>query len=273
MIGPICQPLVSGIVASQAGIGSGAFSVSSIFAAGDPGCWYDPSDIATLFQDAAGTVPVTASGQPVGRMLDKSGRGNHLTQATAAARPTYTVAGALRYLAFDGVDDFMVATAATMSLGQKLTSWVAMTRGANAVTAVAELSATTASNPGCFILRYLGTGSIGWGLRGDVGLALTQTDVRSAPETLVTSCLMDMAGVTPATELPDARVNDAGGLFTPSGDAGGGNFIAYDFYVGARAGSSLFFTGNLFGLVVVGKTATAAEISNTNRYLATKSGI
>ena len=29
--------------------------------------WYDPSDLASLFQDTAGTVPVTASGQPVAR--------------------------------------------------------------------------------------------------------------------------------------------------------------------------------------------------------------
>jgi hypothetical protein len=67
--------------------GSG-FSPLSLFAAGEQGAWYDPSDLSTLFQDAAGTVPVTASGQPVGLMLDKSGRGNHATQVTAASRPT-----------------------------------------------------------------------------------------------------------------------------------------------------------------------------------------
>ena len=41
------------------------------------GAWYDPSDFTTLFQDAAGTTPVTAVEQPVGKMLDKSGNGNH----------------------------------------------------------------------------------------------------------------------------------------------------------------------------------------------------
>lgn len=41
----------------------------------DPGnarVWYDPNDSTTLFQDANGTVPVTAIGQPVGLHLDKS---------------------------------------------------------------------------------------------------------------------------------------------------------------------------------------------------------
>ena len=58
-----------------------------LFGSGEPGAWYDPSDMSTLFQDSAGTVPVTAVEQPVGRMLDKSGRGNHATQATTTKRP------------------------------------------------------------------------------------------------------------------------------------------------------------------------------------------
>ena len=58
-----------------------------LFAASEPGAWYDPSDLSTLFQDSAGTVPVTAVEQPVGRILDKSGRGNHATQATTTKRP------------------------------------------------------------------------------------------------------------------------------------------------------------------------------------------
>ena len=53
-----------------------------------PGLWYEPSlTNATLFQDSAGTAPVTAVGQPTGRMLDRSGRSNHISQATAASRP------------------------------------------------------------------------------------------------------------------------------------------------------------------------------------------
>jgi hypothetical protein len=45
---------------------------SSIFYGGEQGVWYDPSDLTTLFQDTAGATPVTAVGQTVGLMLDKS---------------------------------------------------------------------------------------------------------------------------------------------------------------------------------------------------------
>ena len=44
----------------------------AMFTSGVQGVWYDPSDYSTLFQDAAGTLPVTAVEQPVGLMLDKS---------------------------------------------------------------------------------------------------------------------------------------------------------------------------------------------------------
>jgi hypothetical protein len=50
--------------------------------------WIDPSDMSTMFQDAAGTIPVTALNQPVGLIKDKSGNNRHLTQATASQRPS-----------------------------------------------------------------------------------------------------------------------------------------------------------------------------------------
>jgi len=49
-----------------------SFSPLSLFANGEQGGWYDPSDLTTLYQDAAGTTPVTAVEQPVGLVLDKS---------------------------------------------------------------------------------------------------------------------------------------------------------------------------------------------------------
>ena len=67
----------------------GVFTPASLFAGGIAGAWYGPSDLSTLFQDSAGTTPVTTAGQPVGLMLDNSGRANHAVQAIAAARPIY----------------------------------------------------------------------------------------------------------------------------------------------------------------------------------------
>jgi len=48
------------------------FSPASLFNNGEAGVWYDPSSINTLYQDYQGVTPVTAVGEPVGLMLDKS---------------------------------------------------------------------------------------------------------------------------------------------------------------------------------------------------------
>lgn len=83
--------------------------IKSLFANNEQGFAFDFNDLSTMYQDAAGTIPVTGVGQPVGRVLDKSGRGNHATQSTSAKRPILqknATTGAY-YLSFDGVDDYL----------------------------------------------------------------------------------------------------------------------------------------------------------------------
>ena len=63
------------------------FSPAFLFPGGVQGAWYDPSDYSTLFQDSAGTTPVTAVEQSVRLMRDKSGNGNHATAPSDASRP------------------------------------------------------------------------------------------------------------------------------------------------------------------------------------------
>lgn len=78
-----------------------AFTWSSLFADGTPGfrvnveealrineaVGYDPSKCA-IFQDSAGTLPVTAMEQPIGYIKDLSGNDNHFVQpSNTASRP------------------------------------------------------------------------------------------------------------------------------------------------------------------------------------------
>ena len=51
-----------------------------------PGCklWLDASDLSSLFQDVAGTIPITASGQVVQLWKDKSVAANHATNSSSA---------------------------------------------------------------------------------------------------------------------------------------------------------------------------------------------
>jgi hypothetical protein len=87
------------------------FTPADVFASSEQGAWFDPSDLSTLFKDSAGTTPVTTAGQPVGLMLDKSGRTNHAVQTTVAARPMYQTGPARATL--DKVDDRLLVIVPT----------------------------------------------------------------------------------------------------------------------------------------------------------------
>ena len=119
---PVLRPVTRAVSDTIRG-----FNPRSLFAAGEQGIWLDPSDFSTLFQDAAGTTPVTAVGQPVGLALDKSGRGNHASQTTSASRPTVEARTNL----------------ATNSEGAVAT-WTPTLNVTNAVTSIAGFSASIA---------------------------------------------------------------------------------------------------------------------------------
>lgn len=62
---------------------------------------------STLFQDAAGTIPVTQDGDPVGLSLDVSGNNKHITQTVAGSRPIYRTDGVYHWLEFDTAGKFL----------------------------------------------------------------------------------------------------------------------------------------------------------------------
>lgn len=102
---------LSDIVNVKVGIGRGVFEapgatviggkkpsfnleILKLFANGEQGFFYDPNDLSTMYQDAAGTVPVTSAGRPVGLILDKSKGlvlGGELFPITVVARANTSV--------------------------------------------------------------------------------------------------------------------------------------------------------------------------------------
>lgn len=85
-------------------LADGRDTLAEVFRGGRDGFAYRFDTPEGLFQDDAGTTPVTAGGQPIGFARDWSGNGHHATQATAGARPTWTDAGPGSYASWDGSD-------------------------------------------------------------------------------------------------------------------------------------------------------------------------
>ena len=129
-----------------------------LFAASEPGAWYDPSDLSTLFQDSAGSTPVTAVEQPVGRMLDKSGRGNHATQVTATKRPVFS----RRYNAVGNITTPTGGTATIVTAGYPADmTFVQLTKTSISDEVCYELAVPSAA-PGRWVFSLVVDTAVSW---------------------------------------------------------------------------------------------------------------
>lgn len=94
----------SNVLVLEVEIVSGVFDPATV--AGARLVW-DVSDITTLWQANDGTSQVTASGQTVGSMTNRGSLGGLFTNTGSTVEPTYTESGGLKFLVFDGVNDFL----------------------------------------------------------------------------------------------------------------------------------------------------------------------
>ena len=252
-----------------------AQKVAALFSAGEQGAWYDPSDFSTMFQDAAGTTPVTAVEQAVGRILDKSGRGNHATQTTSTKRPVLQQdANGKYYLLFDGIDDALQTANINFTGTDKVTVWAGVRKLSDAATGMlVELSSNWGvGNLGAFALVAPNTTN-GYGFRvsadgGSSTIKGKQVDTTS-PASPNTSVLTGIGYIS--TDVLTLRVNGVD-VTSNTTDQGTGNYGNYPLYIGSRGGTTLPFNGRLYSLIIRGAQSTATQISNAETYVNSKTG-
>lgn len=251
-------------------------AITALFANSEKGFWYDPSDLSTLFQDSAGTTPVTAAGQPVGRMLDKSGNGLHMTQATEAARPTLQVSNGLYYLDFGGTH--WMSTAAAAYTANNVATVIL---GVHKTTAVRSLLLEygPGGTAGAFTVDHSTTASTlnGYGVTltgGTTSFSRRTAVTYTAPITNVLTVQLDLsiAGVGAITTfLVDGAA--PGTLGSPNVASTTGTFTAQSFFIGMRNGASLPFTGRLYAGVVRVAATTESDRNTIQEYVAQKCGV
>lgn len=235
------------------------FSPASLFSGGVQGGWYDPSDLSTLFQDTAGTVPVTAVGQSVALMKDKSGNGNDLSQATASQCPTYQVDDSGHaYLTFSSVGDGVLRSSTAVALSQPSFIAAAFSKYGDGSGVLFRLSN---GNTSFLDLTNIATASrIASRTRYNVGTVFQATSPVSA---MPASTVKVLDGYASDTAV-DLFIN---GVATTSVAN-----VAHSF-----ADSCTFSVGNItekfYGGLIVLKAITAAERVNIQGYLGSKSGV
>lgn len=251
--------------ASVRGVVAAAFSPLSLFATGEQGAWYDPSDLSTLFQDSAGTIPVTADGQPVGLILDKSGNDNHASQVTSAARPVYRTDGTYSWLEFDGIDDSLSTTAIDFTNTDKMSVFGGFTN-------------TQGGNPYEMLVKIGGINSAGslyatyhLADRFEIGTSQGHRDyVFSSPSDGVASVntiLLDGALSGDPAVLFESSAPNSSGVSNLSGSAG-----YFGNYPVEMSPNGYLFGGRIYSIIVRGALSTAQEITDTETWVNGKTG-
>ena len=270
---PIRSPIrsaVSGVFERRASGGAAAFDPMTLFASGEQGVWYDPSDMSSLWQDAGRSIPVTAAGQSVAVMDDKSGNANHLTLSNAVLGEAL----GLRYITCNGSTTGGVTSAINFSGTSNLSIFAGIRKLTDAAMGmIAELSATVSSNNGTF-----------WFLAGDAGgnysinAKGTAQNYRkystyTAPITNVISASLTSIAANSAAAI-SVRVDGVLNAGTSSStNVSSGNFGTFPLYLARRNLASLPFSGNIYGFILRGAVSTAEEIANTEAFIGEKAGV
>lgn len=244
---------------------SASFNPATLFAGSAAGAWYDPSDLSTLYQDRAGTTLVTTTGQTVGKMLDKSGNGIHLTAPTDAARPIYTVSGGLSFIAFDGSDDQLVSAAAVVPITGNSSFAIAYARLAGG-TVNKYLLTTGGVTPGngAFSVLHSATAPRWFSQRTGGNADITSGTGTTDGQKAVLRGKADRTNLLHTLYLNGASVGTAAATntdFTDSTIGIGGST--------ASGMAAMQFHGGIFRAGIF----TAAEAANVDTYLGGKAGL
>ena len=268
------------ILRSGSGGGGGgppaAFGPADLFLSSEKGVWFDPSDFSTMFQDAAGTTPVTAAGQPIGKILDKSGNLAHATQSTASYRPILQQDGGGRYyIYFDGVDDGLSTPSIDLSGTSNVSLFVGARKLSDALIQLpVEFGPNAQSTNGTFSImapRWAGTESWSTRVRGSA-LNSRQHLTYAAPITNVLAIGMTtIASDSDAAET--CRINTIDNVGTSLDTAvSTGNFSSQQLHIGYRFGGTLNFNGWIYSLILRGSVSSPTEIADAESWVNTKTG-
>ena len=235
------------------------FDPLELFKGGKQGVWYDPSDKSTLFQDVAGTVPVTKDGDPVALMRDKSGNGNHATQTTSASRPVYKTDGILHWLDFDGVDDYMQS--GTLSAPVFSTTTGLTVVGFNNIIGLSGVleERSTSANAAMRVVIYTGSYLVNYAPRGvDKILGIDATTGNN------------IVSAYSRNNIFYAKVNS----YEPATVSVLDNFSSQTMVtVGKQTIGDFYYKGNFYGAILVGGINNDSIVLNVGQYLAKKSGV
>jgi hypothetical protein len=219
--------------------------------------WWDIATLSTLFQNSAGSTPVTGNGDPIAYIADRSGNGRYVRQTGAAGmRPVYTTGAqnGLPAAAYDGGDYLdSVATLSSFPL---------------TVIGVVRTSGTVGATRG-ILSTWSGTGNI---------LRYPSTNVLQATITSPSTSKDSVATVgANTTTVVGGRFNTTELATVLNGVIATGSHAATvttSLFVGlgrnANNSATSVFSGHICEMCVYNRALTDLEIATLSTYLNSK---
>lgn len=274
----LCKPAIASATAAlmrsitgsdTAEAGGGSWSPARLFAAGEFGYALDPSDFTTMFQDAAGSVSVTAVTQPVGRLLDVSGNGNHFTQTTDTRRPTWQQDGSgYYYLDGNGLGQCMERATVTVPAGvRKATAWFAIRRDADTKTWAFHSLAGTSGGLGA----YLQTGTLN-NMTPKMSGGEVYSNNAALSEVNIFCVQYDNTTTTFGSNIK-IRKNGVAAPLTNVAANTVTDFVTALHRIMAEGSTSNSLNGGLYGVVLRFAESTADELALGERWLSERCGV
>jgi hypothetical protein len=224
-----------------------------------------------LFVAEPGTIGNGTSGILIwGAQLEAGSTATAYQRVTDQYNVTEAGVSSVSYLFFDGVNDSLATPTITPGV-DKAQVFAGVRKLSNLDASIAEtFTSTTAQDT----FRLSSAGNYRGTVTGSNTFSVVGTsDNFFAPVTSVVTGLFNKAGAA-ALEQNIVRVNGpVSNTVLTAGPAGSGNFDNLPIYIGARAGTSLFFSGHLYSLVTrFGANLTANQIADTETWVAGKTG-
>lgn len=225
--------------------------------------WYDSADTASMAQNTDGTGAVTA-GTQVGYWKDKSKTAAHLTQSTAANRPTWTAnaVNGRTALVFDGTNDTLAITSgytAQNSLAG-LTRFMVGASSQNCISATTGGSGPTHSFQAFGLKIYTYSAS---------GVQVQASEPSIMPLRVYASVFSGAALSLNIyfNNVLQSIVGTGGTIGSTTGSGGTG------LYIGSNLGLNNFHGGAIAEYVAFNKVLNAAEMKLVYEYLKKKWGL
>jgi hypothetical protein len=220
----------------------------------------------TLYQDNAGSTPVTAPGQTVGRVSDLSGNNYHLTQGTASKCPLLVqrtdLPGEPFVLRGDGVGNKLATSSFNLGSTDKVTVFSAASKASDAVLGILYAFGNVGGGIGAFrILAPAGINGKNYqtASRGTSLASNNTAATYDAGQLHVLTQECDIAA--PFTRL---RINGVQAANTTASQ-GTGNYSNFPLEV-LETGANTAFNGDVFSLpMIVKRIATAGEVADAEK--------